>query len=126
VHGVLVLAGLNQIGASALAAVLIGFCGGTMSRHLRLSPLVIAVSGLTPLLPGLTTYRAMLELAMQRTTAGLPTAMIAVATALALAAGVVLGEYLAQPVRTGLGRLERRLAGPRMAGPLRPSRRRLD
>jgi uncharacterized membrane protein YjjP (DUF1212 family) len=126
VHGALDLIGFNQIGASAVAAVLIGFCGGTMSRHFRLSPLVIAVSGLTPLLPGLTTYRAMFELAVQRTTNGLPTAMVAVATALALAAGVVLGEYLAQPVRTGLGRLERRLAGPRMAGPLRPSRRRLD
>ncbi|HEX3590415.1 MAG TPA: threonine/serine exporter family protein [Pseudonocardiaceae bacterium] len=125
-HGVLALLGVGQIGASAAAAVLIGFCGGTMSRRFRLPPLVIAVSGLTPLLPGFTTYRAMFELAVQRTPAGLPTATVAIAAALALAAGVVLGEYLAQPVRTGLGRLERRLAGPRMAGPLRPSRRRLD
>jgi uncharacterized membrane protein YjjB (DUF3815 family) len=68
----------------------------------------------------------MFELAVQRSPSGLPTAATAVATALALAAGVVLGEFFAQPVRTGLGRLERRLAGPRMAGPLRPSRRRLD
>jgi uncharacterized membrane protein YjjP (DUF1212 family) len=125
-HSALTLAGLNQIAATAGAAVLIGFCGGTMSRRFRLPPLVIAVSGLTPLLPGLTTYRAMFELAVQRTPAGLPTAALAVATALALAAGVVLGEYFAQPVRTGLGRLERRLSGPRLSGPLRPSRRRLD
>jgi uncharacterized membrane protein YjjB (DUF3815 family) len=125
-HAALDLVGFNQIGATAVAAVLIGFTGGTMSRRFRLPPLVIAVSGLTPLLPGLTTYRAMFELAVQRTPAGLPTAVLAVAVALALAAGVVFGEYLAQPVRTGIGRLERRLAGPRMAGPLRPSRRRLD
>jgi uncharacterized membrane protein YjjP (DUF1212 family) len=125
-HGALALAGLNQIAATAGAAILIGFCGGTVSRRFRLPPLVIAVAGLTPLLPGLTTYRAMFELAVQRTPAGLPTAALAVATALALAAGVVLGEYFAQPVRTGLGRLERRLSGPRMAGPLRPSRSRLD
>jgi len=46
-----------------------------------------------------------------------------VVAALALAAGVVLGEYLAQPVRYGL---ERRLADPRMSGPLRPTRRRLE
>ncbi|HVV22786.1 MAG TPA: threonine/serine exporter family protein [Pseudonocardiaceae bacterium] len=125
-HAALDLVGVNQIAASALAAVLIGFCGGTVSRRFRLPPLVIAVSGLTPLLPGLTTYRSMYELAVTRSAAGLPTLMVAVASALALAAGVVLGEFLAQPVRTGLGRLERRLAGPRMAGPLRPSRRRLD
>jgi uncharacterized membrane protein YjjP (DUF1212 family) len=125
-HGALDLVGFNQIGGSAVAAVLIGFCGGVMARRFGLPPLVVAVSGLTPLLPGLTTYRSMFQLAVQRTPAGLPTLMVAVATALALAGGVVLGEYLAQPVRTGLGRLERRLAGPRMAGPLRPARRRLD
>ena len=125
-HGALVLFGLNQIAASAVAATLIGFCGGLMSRRFRLPPLVVAVSGLTPLLPGLTTYQSMFQLAVQHSIAGLPTATLAVAIALALAAGVVLGEYLAQPVRTGLGRLERRLAGPRMAGPLRPSRRRLE
>jgi uncharacterized membrane protein YjjP (DUF1212 family) len=125
-HGALDLLGVNQIAASAVAAVLIGLCAGTMSRRFRLPPLVIAVSGLTPLLPGFTAYRAMFQLVVQRSTGGLPTLMVAVATALALAAGVVLGEYLAQPVRTGLGRMERRLAGPRMAGPLRPSRRRLD
>jgi hypothetical protein len=39
---------------------------------------------------------------------------------------VVLGEWLAQPVRTGLGRLERRFAGPRMAGPLEPTERSLE
>ncbi|HEX3649513.1 MAG TPA: threonine/serine exporter family protein [Pseudonocardiaceae bacterium] len=126
VHGALALVGFNQISATAFAAVVIGLCGGTMSRRLHVPPLVIAVSGFTPLLPGLTTYRAMFELAVQRSPTGLSTAAAAVATALALAAGVVLGEYFAQPVRTGLGRLERRLAGPRMAGPLRPSRRRLD
>lgn len=131
VHGALALLGFNQIAATAGAAVLIGLVGGTLSRRFRLPPLVIAVSGLTPLLPGLTTYRAMFELAVQRTPSGLSTAVVAVASALALAAGVVLGEFFAQPVRTGLGRLdlgrlERRLAGPRMVGPLRPARRRLD
>jgi uncharacterized membrane protein YjjP (DUF1212 family) len=125
-HGALDLLGVHQIASTAVAAVLIGLCGGTVSRRFRLPPLVIAVSGLTPLLPGFTAYRAMFQLAVQRSPDGLPTLMVAVATALALAAGVVLGEYLAQPVRTGWGRMERRLAGPRMAGPLRPSRRRLD
>jgi uncharacterized membrane protein YjjP (DUF1212 family) len=125
-HSAFVLAGVNQIAASAAAAVLVGFAGGIASRRLRVPPLVVAVSGMTPLLPGLTTYQSMFQLAVVRTPNGLPTLMLAVAIALALAAGVVLGEFLAQPVRTGLGRLERRLAGPRLAGPLRPARRRLE
>ena len=125
-YSALVLAGVGTIAASAVAATVIGFTGGLISRRLRIPPLVVAVSGMVPLLPGLTTYRALFELAVERTINGLPTLMIAASVALALAAGVVLGEYLAQPVRYGLGRLERRFAGPRMAGPLRPTRRRLD
>jgi uncharacterized membrane protein YjjP (DUF1212 family) len=125
-HSVLILVHVNPVAATAFAAVLIGFAGGTISRRLRLPPLVVAVSGLTPLLPGLTTYQSMFQLAVERSVAGLPTLMLAIAIGLALAAGVVLGEYLAQPVRTGFSRLERRLAGPRLAGPLRPARRRLE
>jgi uncharacterized membrane protein YjjP (DUF1212 family) len=125
-YSALVLGGIGQIASSAIAATAIGFAGGLISRRLRIPPLVVAVSGMVPLLPGLTTYRALFELAVERSLTGLPTLMIAASTALALAAGVVLGEYLAQPVRYGLGRLERRLSGPRLAGPLRPTRRRLE
>jgi uncharacterized membrane protein YjjP (DUF1212 family) len=125
-YSALVLAGAGQITASAVAATMIGFSGGIISRRLRIPPLVIAVSGMVPLLPGLTTYRALFELAVERSYTGLSTLMVATSVALALAAGVVLGEYLAQPVRSGLGRLERRLSGPRLAGPLRPTRRRLE
>ncbi|WP_051114810.1 threonine/serine ThrE exporter family protein [Actinokineospora enzanensis] len=125
-YGALTLTGTSPIAASGLAAVVIGFAGGMISRRFRMPPLVVAVSGMVPLLPGLTTYRAVFELAVERSLNGLPTLMVAAAIALALAAGVVLGEYLAQPVRSGLGRLERRLAGPRMSGPLRPTERRLE
>ncbi|GLY68517.1 threonine/serine ThrE exporter family protein [Amycolatopsis taiwanensis] len=124
VYNGLVLASLDSIGSSAIAATLVGFCGGVLSRRLRVTPLVVAVSGITPLLPGLSTYRGLYELATEAT--GISTLMRAVAIGLALAAGVVLGEYLAQPVRTRLGRLERKLSGPRMAGPLRPAKRRLE
>jgi uncharacterized membrane protein YjjP (DUF1212 family) len=125
-YSALALAGVGQITASAVAATMIGFSGGVISRRLRIPPLVIAVSGMVPLLPGLTIYRALFELAVDRSYTGLSTLMVATSVALALAAGVVLGEYLAQPVRSGLGRLERRLSGPRLAGPLRPTRRRLE
>ncbi|WP_084794750.1 threonine/serine exporter family protein [Actinokineospora bangkokensis] len=126
VYGALALTGTGPIAASAAAAAAVGFGGGVVSRRLRMPPLVVAVSGMVPLLPGITTYRGVFQLAVERSVAGLPTLMLAAAIALALAAGVVLGEYLAQPVRSGLGRLERRLAGPRMSGPLRPTRRRLE
>ncbi len=125
-YSALTLAGAGPVTASAVAATAMGFAGGVISRRLRIPPLVIAVSGMVPLLPGLTTYRGLFELAVERTYTGLPTLMVALSVGLALAAGVVLGEYLAQPVRYGLGRLERRLSGPRMSGPLRPTRRRLE
>jgi uncharacterized membrane protein YjjB (DUF3815 family) len=78
---------------------------------------------MVPLLPGLTTYRALFQLAVERSPAGVSTLMVAMGVALALGAGVVLGEYLAQPARAGLGRLERRLSGPRLSGPLNPTHR---
>jgi uncharacterized membrane protein YjjP (DUF1212 family) len=126
VYSVLMLTQLNAVLASAVATAVVGFLGGILARRLRIPPLVIAVSGVAPLLPGLATYRGLYQLSVSGDPAGMSTLMLAVAIGLALGAGVVLGEYLAQPVRTGLGRLERRMAGPRMSGPLRPTRRRLD
>lgn len=114
------LAGTGQITASGVAAMLVGLGGGVLARRLKVTPLVVAVSGITPLLPGFSTYRGLSELIEN---GSITTIMSAVAIGLALAAGVVLGEFLAQPLRTGLGRLERKLSGPRMAGPLDPGRR---
>ena len=125
VYGGLILVQFDAVSSSAIAATLVGFCGGVLARRLRVTPLVVAVSGITPLLPGLSTYRGLYQLGVQPGSS-ISTLMTAVAIGLALAAGVVLGEWLAQPVRTGLGRLERRFAGPRMAGPLEPAERRLE
>ncbi|MGP4019487.1 threonine/serine ThrE exporter family protein [Saccharopolyspora sp. 5N708] len=126
VHALLTLADVHTVLAGAAATTVVGFVGGIIARRLRIPALVIAVSGVAPLLPGLATYRGLYELSVLGSPAGVATLMLAVATGLALGAGVVLGEYLAQPVRTSLGRLERRISGPRMSGPLRPARRRLD
>ncbi|MCP2251896.1 Uncharacterized membrane protein YjjP, DUF1212 family [Prauserella aidingensis] len=116
-YGTLMVFAAGPIVASAIAATLVGLGGGVMARRLKVTPLVVAVSGITPLLPGFATYRGLSELA---DFGNLTPLMGAVAIGIALAAGVVFGEFLAQPVRTGLGRLERRLAGPRMAGPIDP------
>jgi uncharacterized membrane protein YjjP (DUF1212 family) len=125
VYGGLMLTEIGAVGSSAIAAALVGFCGGVLARRLKVTPLVVAVSGITPLLPGLSTYRGLYELGVERS-GDISTIMAAIGIGLALAAGVVLGEFMAQPVRTGLGRLERKLSGPRMAGPLEPADRRLD
>lgn len=126
VFALMTLADAHTILASAVATTVVGFLGGIIARRLRIPALVIAVSGVAPLLPGLATYRGLYQLSVQGNIVGISTLILAAATGLALGAGVVLGEYLSQPVRTGLGRLERRMSGPRMSGPLRPTRRRLD
>lgn len=118
VYGLATVASLGPTASAGLGAIVVGFVGRLVSRRLRLPPLVMAVAGIAPLLPGLTTYRGLLELTVQDDPAGLLTLFSAAGIGLALAAGVVLGEFLAQPVRLGLGRLERRRAGPRLAGPL--------
>ncbi len=125
VYGGLILVRFDAVSSSAIAATLVGFCGGVLARRLRVTPLVVAVSGITPLLPGLSTYRGLYQVGVEPG-GNISTLTTAVAVGLALAAGVVLGEWLAQPVRTGLGRLERRFAGPRMAGPLEPTERSLE
>lgn len=118
VYTLLTSAGIHPISASAVAATLAGVGGGLLARKLKITPLVVAMSGITPLLPGFSTYRGLYELVAGGTL--LVGLMTAVAIGLVLAAGVVLGQFLAQPVRTGLSRLERRLSGPRLAGPLDP------
>jgi uncharacterized membrane protein YjjP (DUF1212 family) len=125
-YGLVTSAGLDALLGSAVAAAITGFGGATMTRRLRIPTLVVVQAGVVPLLPGWTTYRGLFQLTAEGDPAGLSTLVFASGIALALAGGVVLGEYLAQPVRTGLGRLERKFAGPRMSGPLKPTKRRLE
>ncbi|CCH27743.1 threonine/serine exporter family protein [Actinosynnema sp. NPDC047251] len=123
-YGLLALTGTNAISCAAAAATVVGFGGAVISRRLRTPPLVVAVAGMVPLLPGWTVYRGLYQLTIENDAAGLSTLVLAAGTALALASGVVLGEFLGRPVRSGLGRLGRRLAGPRLSGPPHPAIRR--
>ena len=125
-YGLMTSLGLDVLLGSAVAATITGFGGATMTRRLRIPTLVVVQAGVVPLLPGWTTYRGLFQLTAEGDPAGLSTLVFASGIALALAGGVVFGEYLAQPVRTGLGRLERKFAGPRMSGPLKPTKRRLE
>ncbi|MEU5694704.1 threonine/serine exporter family protein [Actinosynnema sp. NPDC020468] len=104
-YGLLTLTGTNAITCAAIAATAIGFGGAILSRRLTTPPLVVAMAGVVPLLPGWLTYRALYQLTIEDDAAGLSTLVLAAGTALALAAGVVLGEHLGRPVRSGLTRL---------------------
>jgi uncharacterized membrane protein YjjP (DUF1212 family) len=107
-----------------LAAAAIGLVSQLYARRERAPALTLVVPGLVPLLPGLTVYSAMIQLTQHGGIAGLPTLLVAVTEALAIAAGVILGEFLGQPVQAGLSRRERRYAGPTLVGPFRMPRRR--
>jgi uncharacterized membrane protein YjjP (DUF1212 family) len=118
--------GFGRAWSAAAAAIFIGLVSYSLSGRVRVPPLVVVVSAIVPLLPGLSIYRGLSLLALGGN--GLLSLMGAAAIAVALASGVILGEYVAQPLRREARRLEHRLAGPRLVGPLRARavRRRAD
>ncbi len=109
---------LGRAWPAAIAAVFIGVVSYTVAGWAEVPPLVIVVSGIVPLLPGLSIYRG-LSLLGADDYSGILQMITAAAIAISLAAGVILGEYVAQPLRREARRLEQRLAGPRLVGPLR-------
>ncbi|WP_019146476.1 threonine/serine exporter family protein [Aeromicrobium massiliense] len=100
--------------AATLAAVTIGSVCHVAASRFRVPPLVVVVPALVPLLPGLDIYRGLSMLAEGQD--GVLMLATALVTALALAAGVILGQYVAQPIKREAHRLENRLSGPRMVG----------
>jgi uncharacterized membrane protein YjjP (DUF1212 family) len=106
---------LGSTFASATAAIAIGVAS-VVSGRFRVPPLVIVVPAIVPLLPGLAIYRGLALLSEGQD--GVPQLIEAAATAIALAAGVILGQFLAQPLQREARWLETRLTGPRLVGPL--------
>ncbi len=107
--------------ASAAAAVLIGLVSYAVAGRVRVPPLVVVVPAVVPLLPGLSIYRGLSLLSEGYSSSfGILSMFTAAAIAIALASGVIFGEYLAQPLKREARRLGSRLPGPRLVGPLRP------
>lgn len=106
---------------TAVAAFFVGLVSYGIAARLKVPPLVVVVPAIVPMLPGLSIYRglSLLTEGPTATSEGLLAIITAAAVALALAAGVILGEYVAQPLQREAQRLESRLAGPRLVGPLR-------
>lgn len=114
-------AGVGRTWPTGFAAFLIGLVAYSVSGRFRIPPLVVVVPAIVPMLPGLTIYRGLSLLSEPEgsTSEGLLAMVTAAAVAIAIAAGVILGEYLAQPLKREARRLETRLSGPRLVGPLR-------
>ena len=110
---------------TAIAAFFIGIVSYSVAGRLRVPPLVVVVSGVVPFLPGLSIYRGLALLSgdtARGTSQGLLALFTAASVAVALSSGVFLGEYVAQPLKRPARKLESRLAGPRLVGPVRPPR----
>ncbi|WP_305093880.1 threonine/serine exporter ThrE family protein [Prescottella sp. R16] len=91
--------GVGPVISSAIAATVVGFAGGLMARRALTPPLVVAVAGITPLLPGLSLYRGLYALLNNEVLLGLTALLAAFGIGCALAAGVTLGEWGARTLR---------------------------
>jgi uncharacterized membrane protein YjjB (DUF3815 family) len=118
VYSFMRLPGFGQAWASAGAAVAIGVVSYSVAGRVRVPPLVVVVSAIVPLLPGLSIFRG-LALMASGDSYGVLAMVTAAGIAISLASGVILGEFIAQPLKREARRLEDRLAGPRLVGPLR-------
>jgi uncharacterized membrane protein YjjP (DUF1212 family) len=96
-YGALTLLHIGPVVATGLAAVLIGLASEIIDRRTTTDRHVIVLSGIIPLLPGLTAYRGFYQLASaQDVLDGLVTITLALAIGLALAAGVTFGQFIAR------------------------------
>lgn len=95
----LIPAGIGPVVATAIAATCIGFGGGLLARRFLIPPLITAVAGITPMLPGLSIYRGMYAALNEQTLLGFTNVATALSICCSLAAGVVLGEWVARRIR---------------------------
>ncbi len=92
--------GLGPEMSAFVAALLVGIASVFIGARTRTPEIVLAVSGITPLLPGLAIYRGLFSLVTEESVIGGATTLVgALMIGLALAAGVTLGSYLGSPLR---------------------------
>lgn len=91
--------GTGRLLAAFACALIVGLAGGLISRRFLINPLITAVAGVTPFLPGSGIYRGMYAILNEQMVVGLTSLTLAVGTCMALASGVVLGEWLARRIR---------------------------
>ncbi|MBS43071.1 MAG: hypothetical protein CMH83_07935 [Nocardioides sp.] len=129
--------GLARSWSVAVAALAVGLLGYAVAQRLKVPPLIVVVSAVVPMLPGVSIYRGLAlmgEGTRRDTSEGLVALFTAASVALAIAGGVLLGEHLAQPLSREVQRLESqvearlvspgpqgfsRFATPHLVGPAR-------
>ena len=114
-------AGFGSVWGSAASAMGVGLAASVAARIVRTPPLVLMVTALVPLVPGLTLFRGLLQLS-DGDINGLLNLLTATGIAIALAAGALLSQYIVQYVWGPARRLQRRFVGPLMALPVRMGR----
>jgi uncharacterized membrane protein YjjP (DUF1212 family) len=112
--GYAIYAGCRDLGigvtvASGVAALLVGAIADVAGDRFGVPALVVATSGVVPLLPGLGIYRALFALVNGTPQQGITLLLGAVTIGLGLASGVALGAFIARPLRAEADRWERRV-----------------
>ncbi len=95
-----------------VAALLLGMISHPIARWAKVPLLVIVVSAVVPMLPGVAIYRGLALLSDSTDAApaqGILAIVEAASIALAIAAGVILAEYLMQPIDREVRRIAARL-----------------
>lgn len=100
---------IGGIVASGIAATVVSFVGTVISRFWRTPSYVLIMSGIVPLVPGLTLYNALMQIVngMSDTgtfNEGALTLFTALMIALSVASGVSLGIFIGRPLRRTLVR----------------------
>lgn len=99
--------GAGRVASAFIAAAAIGFIGSMAAGRLRVPMLMVAMSGIVPLVPGFTLYKGFVTLFNGHQAQGVGLLVTAAGMALALAGGVVLGPLLAPATLRELRRVRR-------------------
>lgn len=91
--------GVGGVTATGIYSTIVGLAGGLLARRFLVPPLITGIAGITPLLPGLAIYRGMYGMLHDQLLIGFSNIALALVTACSLAAGVVLGEWIARKIR---------------------------
>ncbi|MFE6735112.1 threonine/serine exporter ThrE family protein [Microbacterium sp. NPDC057650] len=89
---------LSDLWTAAVAAIVVGAFSSLLSRGTRTPALPLLVAALIPMLPGLTLFNGLMQLASSSLN-GLYDTFLAGAIAAALASGSILGHYLVRMLR---------------------------
>lgn len=91
--------GTDKFIATAACSIVVGLAGGLISRRYLVNPVITAVAGVTPFLPGSGIYRGLYAVLNEQIVVGMSNIFNAIAVCMALAGGVIFGEWVARRIR---------------------------